>query len=78
MRYHLTGIDEEKREIYMVADDDPTCTVTINAADEVWTGKETDIEVLNAPDGATVYYIADDGTRTYKNYRFEGGQTKIV
>ena len=78
MRYHLTGVNEEKREIYMVADDDETMAVTINAADEAWSGKDSDIEVLNAPSGATVYYLADDGSRTYKNYRFEGCEVKVV
>ena len=78
MRYHLTGINEEKREIYMIADEDENLTVTIDASGEVWSGKETDIEVLNAPNGATVYYLADDGSRTYKNYRFEDGVAKIV
>lgn len=78
MRYHLTGIDEEKREIYMVADDDETLTVTIDASDEAWSGSEKDIEVLNAPDGATVYYIADDGTSTFKNYRFGLKGVEIV
>ena len=78
MRYHLINIDETKREIYMVADEDESCIVTINATDEAWTGNAADLEILNAPDGATVYYIADDGTRTYKNYRFENGQVNIV
>lgn len=78
MRYHLTGIDEGKREIYMVADDDASLTVTINAADEAWSGSEKDIEILNAPNGATVYYIADDGSRTYKNYRFGPEGVEIV
>ncbi len=78
MRYHLTGIDEGKREIYMVADDDETLTVTIDASGEAWSGSEKDIEVLNAPNGATVYYIDDDGARTYKNYRFGPEGVEIV
>ena len=78
MRYHLIGINEDTREISMVADDDENCVVVINAAEEAWSGKETDIEVLNAPNGATVYYLADDGSRTYKNYRFENGKATIV
>ena len=78
MRYHLTGIDEDKREIYMVADDDDSLVITINAADEAWSGSASDIEVLNSPGGATVYYIADDGTSTYKNYRFTEAGAEIV
>ena len=78
MRYHLIGVNEDTREISMVADEDENCIVVINAADEAWSGKETDIEVLNAPNGATVYYLADDGSRTYKNYRFEDGKATIV
>ena len=78
MRYHLTGIDEDKRAIYMVADEDASLTVTIDATDEAWSGKEGDIEVLNAPNGATVYYLTEDGSSTYKNYRFEDGVAKIV
>jgi len=77
MRYHLTGVDEEKRAINMAADDGSS-TVTIDAADEAWSGKDTDLEILNAPNGATVYYIADDGTRTYKNYRFDADGVKAV
>lgn len=78
MRYHLIGVNEDTREISMVADDDENCIVVINAAEEAWSGKDTDIEVLNAPNGATVYYLADDGSRTYKNYRFEDGKATIV
>lgn len=78
MRYHLIGVNEDTREISMVADDDENCIVVINASEEAWSGKETDIEVLNAPNGATVYYLADDGSRTYKNYRFEDGKATIV
>lgn len=77
MRYHLTGIDEEKREIYMAADDE-SCNVTIDASEEAWTGKASDIEVLNASNGATVYYIADDGTKTFKNYRFGAEGVSVV
>ncbi len=77
MRYHLTGVDEGKREIYMSADD-KSLDVVIDAGDEEWTGKETDLEVLNAPNGATVYYIADDGSRSYKNYRFDADGVTVV
>ena len=78
MRYHLTNVDEDKREICMTADDNEECVIAIDASGEAWSGKAADIEVLNAPDGATVYYQADDGTRTYKNYRFEDGKATIV
>ena len=77
MRFHLTGVDEEKREIYMIADD-KSFTVTIEAQDEAWSGKASDIEVLNAPNGATVYYLADDGSKTYKNYRFDADGVTVV
>ncbi|HAM14380.1 MAG TPA: hypothetical protein DCP91_00650 [Eggerthellaceae bacterium] len=77
MRFHLTGIDEGKRQIHMAADD-KSMDVTIDAAGEAWTGKATDLEVLNAPNGATVYYIADDGTKSYKNYRFDAEGATVV
>lgn len=69
MHFYLTGIDEAKHEIYMSAED-KSFEVTINAADEKWTGKETDIEVMPVPNGATVYYTDDNGERSYKNYLF--------
>ena len=77
MRYHLTGINEDERKIFMSADDG-SLDVVIDAADEVWSGKATDLEVLNAPNGATVYYLADDGSRTYKNYRFSAEGVQVV
>ena len=77
MRFHLTGVDEDKREIYMIADDE-SFSVTIDATDEAWSGKASDLEVLNAPNGATVYYLADDGSKTFKNYRFDSDGAKIV
>lgn len=77
MRYHLTGVDEGKREIYMIADDE-SCNITISAADEAWSGKASDIEVINAPDGATVFYLDGEGNQTYKNYRFGPEGATIV
>ena len=62
MRYHLTGVDEGKREMYMIADDE-SCNITISAADEAWSGKASDIEVINAPDGATVFYLDGEGNQ---------------
>ena len=70
MRYYLTGIDEGKREIYMTAQEDESLSVTIDASDAAWTGVETDLEVVPAVDGATVYYWDAEGNKTFKNYRF--------
>ena len=75
--YHLTGIDEGKREIY-VANDDETITVTIDASQAAWTGKETDLEIIMAPNGATVYYYDENGAESYKNYQFgEDGAVEV-
>lgn len=67
MRFYLTGIDEEKHEICMSAED-KSCTVVIDASGEAWTGKGEDVEVLEVPSGATIYYRDADGNQTYKNY----------
>lgn len=69
MYFYLTAIDEAKREICFSAED-KSFTVVIDAANEAWTGKETDLEVVKVPNGATVYYTDDTGERTYKNYLF--------
>ena len=78
MRFYLTGIDVDKREIYMTSQEDESLVVTIDASAEAWSGSEDDIEVLNAPNGATVYYTDVDGSRTYKNYLFSEEGAKIV
>ena len=33
---------------------------------------------MTAPNGATVYYLADDGSKTYKNYRFDADGVTVV
>lgn len=77
MYYYLTEINEEKREIHLKAED-KSHDVVIDAADAAWTGIQTDVEVVNVPNGATVYYTDDTGERTYKNYLFSPEGAKEV
>lgn len=77
MYFHLTEIDEGNRAIKLQAED-KSYEVCIDASDAAWTGKETDIEVVNVPNGATVYYTDDTGERTYKNYLFSPEGAKEV
>ena len=78
MRFYLTGIDEGKREIYMTSEEDKSLVITIDASEEAWSGSEMDVEILKTPNGATIYYTAADGSKTYKNYLFSEDGYEIV
>ncbi|MBQ9068341.1 MAG: hypothetical protein IJ131_04645 [Eggerthellaceae bacterium] len=78
MRYVLIEVNEEKREIVFESED-KAYTVTVDASGEAWSGKETDLEVLTSPGGATIYYYEADGKESYVNYRFtQAGAEKVA
>lgn len=77
MYYILTGIDQDKKEIYFQSED-KKIEVTVDGSAEAWTGQETDVEVITAPNGATVYYYDEGGNESYKNYLFSAEGAKIV
>lgn len=77
MRYNLIEVKEDERAIILEAAD-KSYTVTIDATDEAWDGKETGLEVITSPGGATVYYFDEDGNESHVNYRFsEDGAEKV-